>query len=321
MLSLSDNIVLGENMRFRIKEYAQKQGWRLSEIARQLRMPLSNLSAINAGKRSVSLHLLARIADLLHRDVSELFVDAAGTRALKRLGRGGQSVRVERLHHAGIGKAQPVKVLLAKRMPRASVREHGAHYGRKSSPKLYVIAGPNGAGKTTFAEKFLPNYAECFEFVNADLIAKGLSPFTPSWVALKAGKLLLEQIEDCSRRKADFAFETTLAGKAYVNLLKKLKSSGYELHLFFLWLPTVQLALARIADRVQKGGHDIPEPDVRRRFVRGLENLFYVYGPIFDTWSIFDNATGSPEQIFRSEQGVVTIHNKLKYEIISKQAG
>ncbi len=88
-------------------------------------------------------------------------------------------------------------------------------------PKLYVIAGPNGSGKTTFAEKFLPNYAGCFEFVNADLIAKGLSPFSPSKVAIKAGKILLEQIADCSRRKVDFAFETTLAGRSYVNSLQK----------------------------------------------------------------------------------------------------
>ena len=188
-------------------------------------------------------------------------------------------------------------------------------------PKLYVIAGPNGSGKTTFAEKFLPNYADCFEFINADMIAKGLSPFSPSRVAVKAGKILLDQIDDCSRRKADFAFETTLAGKAYANLFKKLKQNGYELHLFFLWLPAVKLALARIADRVRKGGHDIPERDVRRRFARGLRNLFHTYGSLFDTWSVFDNSTGSPEQIFRTERGVITVHNKLKYVKILKQAG
>ena len=188
-------------------------------------------------------------------------------------------------------------------------------------PKLYVIAGPNGSGKTTFAEKFLPNYADCFEFINADMIAKGLSPFTPSRVAVKAGKILLEQIADCSRRKADFAFETTLAGKTYAKLFEEMKLKGYELHLFFLWLPAVKLALARIADRVRKGGHDIPERDVRRRFARGLRNLFHTYGSLFDTWSVFDNSTGSPEQIFRTERGVITVHNKLKYVKILKQAG
>jgi predicted ABC-type ATPase len=188
-------------------------------------------------------------------------------------------------------------------------------------PKLYVIAGPNGSGKTTFAERFLPSYADCFEFINADMIAKGLSPFTPSRVAVKAGKILLEQIADCSRRKADFAFETTLAGKAYAGLFRKLKQDGYELHLFFLWLPAVKLALARIADRVRKGGHNIPEQDVRRRFARGLKNLFHTYRFLFDTWSVFDNSTGSPEQILRVEQGVIAVHNDLKFIKMSKQAG
>ena len=190
-----------------------------------------------------------------------------------------------------------------------------------SKPKLYVIAGPNGSGKTTFAEKFLPNYADCFEFINADMIAKGLSPFLPSKVAIKAGKILLDQIADCSRKKVNFAFETTLSGKAYIKLFRKMKQHGYELHMFFLWLPTVKLALARVADRVRKGGHDILEQDVRRRFARGLKNLFNAYSSLFDTWSVFDNSTGSPEQIFRVERGEITVHNKTKYGKVSKQAG
>ena len=188
-------------------------------------------------------------------------------------------------------------------------------------PKLYLIAGPNESGKTTFAEKFLPHYVECFEFVNADLIAKGLSPFSPSTVAIKAGKILLEQIADCARRKADFAFETTLAGRGYVAILERMKQNGYEIHLIFLWLPDVKLALARVADRVSKGGHNIPEHDVKRRFLRGLRNLFHVYRPLFNTWTLFDNATGTPEQIVKTEQGVVTVLNKSKYEQVLKQAG
>lgn len=193
--------------------------------------------------------------------------------------------------------------------------------GIMSKPKLYVIAGPNGSGKTTFAEKFLPNYADCFEFINADLIAKGLSPFLPSKVAIKAGKILLDQIDDCARREVNFAFETTLSGKAHVNLLQKMKQQGYELHMFFLWLPKVQLSLARIADRVRKGGHDIPERDARRRFARGLKNLFHVYQPLFDSWSVFDNSTGAPEQIFRMGEDGLIIKNRLKYAAILKQAG
>jgi predicted ABC-type ATPase len=115
--------------------------------------------------------------------------------------------------------------------------------------------------------------------------------------------------------------KTTLAGRTHVNLFKKMRQNGYELHLFFLWLPAVKLALARIADRVRKGGHDIPEHDVRRRFARGFKNLFHAYGFLFDTWSVFDNSTGSPEQIFRVEQSAITVHNQCKYEKISKQAG
>jgi predicted ABC-type ATPase len=184
-----------------------------------------------------------------------------------------------------------------------------------------VIAGPNGSGKTTFAEQFLPNYADCFEFINADMIAKGLSPFLPSKVAIKAGKILLDQIDDCARRKANFAFETTLSGKAYVNLLQKMKRRGYELHMFFLWLPKVQLSLARIADRVRKGGHDIPERDVRRRFARGLKNLFEVYRPLFDTWSVYDNSTGKPKLVFAVEHGTINVEDQLKYSQVIKQAG
>ncbi|PIQ87391.1 MAG: Zeta toxin family protein [Candidatus Omnitrophica bacterium CG11_big_fil_rev_8_21_14_0_20_45_26] len=188
-------------------------------------------------------------------------------------------------------------------------------------PKLYVIADPNGSGKTTFAEKFLPDYVECFEFINADLIAKGLSPFDPSRVAIKAGKLLLEQIQAYSKRRIDFAFETTFSGKNYKKVLKNIKKKGFELHLFFLWLPDVKLALARVADRVREGGHHVLEKDVRRRYVRGLWNLFHVYKTLFDSWSIFDTATTHPKQIVKSEQNILTVYDKMNYQQLLKQAG
>jgi predicted ABC-type ATPase len=188
-------------------------------------------------------------------------------------------------------------------------------------PKLYVIAGPNGSGKTTFAEKFLPHYAGCFEFVNADLIAKGLSPFGPSKVAIKAGKLLLDQIADFSKKKVDFAFETTLAGKGYANMFKQMKHDGYELHLFFLWLPDVKLALARVADRVRKGGHDIPERDVKRRFIRGIWNLFHIYRGLFDTWTVFNNSTTNAEIMVKNEMNLLSIVDELGYRKLLKQAG
>ena len=188
-------------------------------------------------------------------------------------------------------------------------------------PKLYVIAGPNGSGKTTFAEKFLPNYAGCFEFVNADLIAKGLSPFGPSKFVIKAGKLLLGQIADFSKKKVDFAFETTLAGKGYVNIFKQIRRDGYELHLFFLWLPNVKLALARVADRVRKGGHNIPEQDVKRRFNRGIWNLFHIYRELFDTWTVFDNSTTDAEIIVKSERDILSVVDELIYKKLLRQGG
>src|SRR3989338_8312507 len=144
---------------------------------------------------------------------------------------------------------------------------------------VYIVAGPNGAGKTTFARKFLPDYAKCPHFVNAGPIAQGLSPFSPRIAAMRAGRLVLEQIQEYIRKEADFAFETTLAGKSYVRVFKRLKSAGYHLHLFFFWLPSPELALARIRDRVAEGGHDVPAVDVKRRFRRCLQNLFTLLLP------------------------------------------
>jgi len=116
---------------------------------------------------------------------------------------------------------------------------------------LYIIAGPNGSGKTTFAKEFLPQYVKCPNFINADMIAQGLAPFSPQTVAIKAGRLLLSQIQEYSSKKVDFAFETTLSGKTYATLLKKLKNTGYEVHLFFLWIPNANLALERIKERAE----------------------------------------------------------------------
>ena len=164
-------------------------------------------------------------------------------------------------------------------------------------PNLYVIAGPNGAGKTTFARKFLPKYENCFEFVNADLIAGGLSPFSPENASIQAGRIMLEQIQHLSSRLLDFAFETTLSGKSYVPLLKDLKAKGYHIHLVYLWLSDVSLAIERIADRVRKGGHNIPEATVRRRFHKSLTNFIQIYEPLMDAWTIFDNSSNQPRRV------------------------
>lgn len=184
---------------------------------------------------------------------------------------------------------------------------------------VYIIAGPNGAGKTTFAQEFLPKYAECTNFVNADLIAQGIAPFSPEKAGLRAGKLLLEEIRRLAASGQDFGFETTLAGKTYVTLLKDLISTGYRIHLFFLWIPSVDLALLRVKQRVALGGHSIPEPDVRRRFKRGLTNLFKVYKPLLDAWYLFDNSTTKPALIAKDEDGSVTVKDQALFDKILKE--
>jgi predicted ABC-type ATPase len=141
----------------------------------------------------------------------------------------------------------------------------------------YIVAGPNGAGKTTFAREFLPYYANCRNFVNADLIAQGISPLAPEAAAIHAGRLMLAQIARFAQKGSDFGFETTLAGRGYLSLLRRLKKSGYKVHLFYLWVPDVELLLSRIAGRVEQGGHQVPESDVRRRFLRSASNLFQEY--------------------------------------------
>jgi len=173
-------------------------------------------------------------------------------------------------------------------------------------PNLYIIAGPNGAGKTTFARKFLPEYVECLEFVNADLIAGGLSPFAPEKAAIHAGRLMLEQIHSLVKRGLDFGFETTLAGKTYVKLLRDIRKR-YLIHIFFLWIPNVELAIERINLRVKNGGHHIPEAIVHRRFSRSLPNFLRFYQPLADSWTIFDNSGDDPRMIAFEESGKIEI--------------
>ncbi|MBZ0203253.1 MAG: zeta toxin family protein [Ignavibacteria bacterium] len=157
-------------------------------------------------------------------------------------------------------------------------------------PNVYIIAGCNGAGKSTAANVILPQFLNCREFVNADSIAAGLSPFQPETVSFQAGRIMLERIKELIDQKATFAFETTLTTKSYVNLLKKAKEKRYKIILFYFWLNSVELALARIADRVKKGGHDIPKDVVIRRYERSLDNLVNLFMPISDKWYITDNS-------------------------------
>jgi predicted ABC-type ATPase len=186
---------------------------------------------------------------------------------------------------------------------------------------LYVVAGPNGSGKTTFARRFLPDYARCKQFVNADLIAGGLSPFSPATAAVHAGRLLLRQIRLLADKHSDFGFETTLSGVTYVSLLRELRARGYKVHLFFLWIPTVEVALARIADRVRRGGHNVPGKVVRRRFRKGIRHLFTLYRPLLDLWMLFDNSGVPPRLVAREEVGELCVLDRKLFTEMREAAG
>ncbi len=181
---------------------------------------------------------------------------------------------------------------------------------------VYIIAGPNGSGKTTFAKEFLPNYAKCPNFVNADFIAYGLAPFSPRQAAVKAGKLVLQQIKEFAERNVDFGFETTLAGKTYLRKFQELRKRGYRLHLFFLWIPGPELALARIKERVAEGGHNVPVEDVKRRFERSVVNFFNVYRPLLNTWLLFDNSGRAPRLIVQKGNLHIDIRDSILFQKI-----
>ena len=159
--------------------------------------------------------------------------------------------------------------------------------------RIIIIAGPNGAGKTTFAKDFLPD-DECLNFVNADLIAKGLSPFDPDSAAIRSGRLMMGEIERYVQRGDNFAIETTLGGRAYARRICDWRSLGYYVHLIFLELDSVELAIERVATRVRHGGHNIPEDVIRRRYEAGRNNLTKLYKPIVNSWAKYDNCGKSP---------------------------
>ncbi len=158
-----------------------------------------------------------------------------------------------------------------------------------ANPNLYIIAGCNGAGKTTASFNVLPQILNCKEFVNADEIAKGLSPFCPESVAIQAGKLMLDRIETLMSENVSFAIETTLATRSYKNLVIRAKEKGYVVSLLFFWLESPEMACERVAKRVAEGGHNIPTDIIYRRYYLGLENLFNIFMPIVDEWALYDN--------------------------------
>jgi predicted ABC-type ATPase len=183
-----------------------------------------------------------------------------------------------------------------------------------------MVAGPNGAGKTTFAAEFLPGFVNCREFLNADLIAAGLSPFAPEKQNVRAGRLLLTRIKELTRARQNFGFETTLSGRSYINLLTRIKKDGYRIVLFFLWLPSADLAVARVNNRVRQGGHKVPETVIRRRFDSGIRNLFRLYLPLLDAWWLYDASHLPPTVIAQEQYGELELFDSIVFDHIKKSA-
>lgn len=180
-------------------------------------------------------------------------------------------------------------------------------------PTLYIIAGCNGAGKTTASYSVLPNLLQCREFVNADEIAKGLSPFNPTSVAIEAGKLMLQRIEVLLSQKKTFAIETTLATRSYASLVKRAHRFGYQVILLFFWLSSPEIAIERVAKRVSEGGHNIPTETIIRRYWLGLQNFFNIFTPIVDLWIFYENIDNTIK--LASSEGVI---DKVKFSMIKE---
>jgi predicted ABC-type ATPase len=186
-------------------------------------------------------------------------------------------------------------------------------------PNLYVISGCNGAGKTTASYTVLPEILDCEEFINADEIARGLSPFNPDKAAIEAGRIMLSKIDEFINKKVDFAFETTLSSKSYLHTIKEANAHGYEVTLLFFWLDSVELAIERVKTRVAEGGHDIPEKVIRRRYYAGIKNLFDLYMPVCDYWMIANNSSPNLELIAEGNYETVTkIENNRIFEQMKK---
>jgi predicted ABC-type ATPase len=183
-----------------------------------------------------------------------------------------------------------------------------------SDKNLYIIAGCNGAGKTTASFTILPEIIECKEFVNADEIAKGLSPFQPEKVAFEAGRIMLERINELLKNEESFAFETTLSTKSYKNKIKEAQQKGYTVTILFFWLQNVELAKERVKIRVSEGGHNIESDVIERRYIRGIQNLFEIYLPLVDGAFIFDNSKGKHELLAqKTVDGALTVIDELNF--------
>ena len=188
-----------------------------------------------------------------------------------------------------------------------------------AEPTCTIIAGPNGAGKTTFALTYLPEIG-CRNFVNADLIAAGLSPLAPERERINASRLFLREIETHIRNREDFSFETTLAGKTHLKRIRQMRTYAWQVTLVYLFLPDVDFSLARVEERVAHGGHSIPEADIRRRFPRSLHNLIHAYAPLCDHTLCFDNTGSEPRLIFRRDNEEMVIEDQRAFDTLIRRS-
>ena len=185
-------------------------------------------------------------------------------------------------------------------------------------PSLYVIASPNGAGKTTFIKRFAPREIAVLDFLNADEIARGLSPLAPERAQFEAGRIVLSRFEQFIREKRDFCLETTLSGRTYRKHFAAARAAGYHVRLDFLLLPDVEDSIRRVADRVDQGGHNVPLEDLRRRFSVGVQNLFNIYQQVIDTWSLYDNGTHIPVPLAYGTANDLTIVAEAAFQKVAE---
>lgn len=188
------------------------------------------------------------------------------------------------------------------------------------APVCWIVAGPNGAGKTTFAFNYLPQVAHCTRFINADLIASGLFPFAPERNLVTASRIFLNEIEEAIDERQDFAFETTLSGRGYSRLVKRLLSDGWRVELVYLALPSVEMSRLRVAERVAHGGHNITLKDIRRRFPRSLHNLLSLYAPIVSRARCLMNDRDQPEPVFEQRGRYRQVFNSSLFDALCQEA-
>jgi predicted ABC-type ATPase len=188
-------------------------------------------------------------------------------------------------------------------------------------PNVVVLAGPNGAGKSTAAPSLLRGRLAVTEFVNADVIARGLSEFNPDAVAYQAGRVMLERLAELAQQRVSFAFETTLASRSFASKISEWMRNGYRFHLVFLWLPAAELAVARVADRVKMGGHNVPEETIRRRYRAGISNFFHLYQQVATTWRVYDNSLVEKRRWIAAGRGqsAIRVRDTATWQQIKKE--